>query len=161
MQIRYLPLVFVFVALQSMADEVTNPDGKSGPLAPSSSPTAATPPAQQPLERPCIANFEKKGNFMVREMTSWQEGQGDYDIAFRKVAQATTKLGWAHVNTNKETGTMTAGGGGGSISIVVEEPKKGMVRVEAKMIVSGPDNMFFTDSKAQTTLCMSVEAPWM
>ena len=115
---------------------------------------------QESGDRPCLSHFAKVGNFLARELNTWQEFSGsDFEIAFRKVAQATTKFGWSNVNANKDTGTITAGGGGGTISIVVSDAGKGAIRVDAKMILRGADNMTFTDAKAQKALCVSVEAP--
>ena len=110
--------------------------------------------------RPCIAHFSRVGNFMAREVSSWQEFSGiDYEKAFRNVAQATTSFGWGNVNANKDTGTITAGGGGGTLGVTVRDAGKGGVRVDAKMILRGLDNVTFTDEKAQKALCASIEAP--
>jgi len=115
---------------------------------------------EETSERPCLAHFEKKGDMLLRGrvLTTWQEFTNvDYDTAFRKVAQATVRLGWAPVNATKDTGTITGGDEGGSINIVVSETGKSVIRVDAKIGLS-PMN-FFSDEKAQKALCNSVEAP--
>lgn len=110
-------------------------------------------------ERPCLLHFTKEGSsFMgTKTLSSWQEHKGiTFDSAFRKVAQATTQLGWAGMNANKDTGTITAGELGANISVVVAEMADGAIRVDAKMQLGGSS---FPDKKSKNALCASVEAP--
>jgi hypothetical protein len=109
--------------------------------------------------RPCVANFKKEGNSFVgnKIVSSWQEHKGvTFDSAFRKVAQATSQLGWAGMNANKDTGTITAGELGANISIAVSETADGSIRVDAKILLAGSS---FPDKKSKNALCVSVEAP--
>lgn len=110
-------------------------------------------------DRPCIQNFKKEGSTFVgnKVVSSWQEHKGvTFDSAFRKVAQATSQLGWANMNANKDTGTITAGEPGANISIVVEEKADGIIRVDAKILLGASP---FPDKKSINALCTSVEAP--
>lgn len=110
-------------------------------------------------ERPCLLHFTKEGSSFLGNKTasSWQEHKGvTFDSAFRKVAQATSQLGWAGMVANKDTGTITAGELGANISVVVAETADGSIRVDAKMNLGGSS---FPDKKSKNALCASVEAP--
>lgn len=109
--------------------------------------------------RPCLENYEKKGNIMLgRTFATWQEFTDvPYDEAFRKVAQATAQHGWSNLNASKDAGTITAGERGGNISIAVIEKKEGVVRIEAKIIVDGAHD--YSERQAKKALCASTEAP--
>jgi len=121
--------------------------------------------ADTPSPRMCEANFAVEGSFFSgKSYKTWNEFSGiSYDTAFRKTAQAAASGGWGTVTPNKDAGIITASqtvtmgqGATAPLSIVVQEKKGGVVRVEAIFSTSG-GQMASADT-AKTELCKLVEA---
>lgn len=117
-------------------------------------------------ERPCVTNFKAEGSFFKGKVyKTWQEFTGlEYDRAFRKVAQAVAENAWGAVNSNKDTGVITAGQavtmGEGSVAplnVIVKEKSGGVLRVEVNFSIAGGQSA--SGDTARTELCKLVEAP--
>src|SRR4051794_27093989 len=152
-----MSLAFVLAVFPVLAQEAAKPD-----------PTAEISPVpsdnHESTERPCIAHFKQSGNIHSGwRYVSWQEGSGvEYDVAFRRAAQAIARVGWPNVNSSKDTGTISARAASGSINVVVSEAGKGTIRVEANLTVmpTVENAIGYTKAKAQSAMCRGVEAPW-
>ena len=109
--------------------------------------------------RPCMANFKSEGSVIRgKKLSTRQEYTGvSYDIAFRKVAQATAETGWGDMTATKDAGTITGGEQNAGIAVTINENQGGVIVVEAKIML-GP-LVGYPEFKAKRALCASVEAP--
>jgi hypothetical protein len=115
--------------------------------------------------RPCVANFTVEGSFFRgKTYKTWQEFSGvDYDKAYRKVAQAVAANAWGAVNSNKDTGVITAGQavimGKGSVAplnVIVQEKKGAIIRVDVNFSTAGGQSA--SEDTAREELCKLAEA---
>ncbi|MET0288767.1 MAG: hypothetical protein ABW178_04000 [Pseudoxanthomonas sp.] len=87
-----------------------------------------------------------------------------YDAAFRKVALAVAAGGFGAVNTNKDTGIVTAGQavtmGNGSVApvtAIISEQDGGVIRVETSFSITGMQST--SEDTVKAGLCKIAAAP--
>ena len=108
----------------------------------------------------CTANFTADGSFFKgKTFKTHIETTGvSFADAFRRVAQAVAREGWAQVHTDKELGQITAtmdvANGKGSVvplNIIVED--KGNAGVSAEAIMKLQAGKTASDDSARDALC--------
>lgn len=114
----------------------------------------------------CEENFVVEGSFFKgKQFKTWAEHKdGNYDAAFRKVAQEVAAGGFGAVNTSKDTGIITAGQavtmGNGSVApvtAIVSEQDGGVIRVETSFSIAGMQAT--SEDTVKAGLCKIANAP--
>ncbi len=113
-----------------------------------------------------MANFAVEGSFITgKTFRTWQEHSGvNYDVAFRKTAQAVAGAGWGSVNSNKDTGTITAlqevtgsrRKSSAPLNAIIQEKGKEVIRVDVNFSITG--GQVTPEDTAKAELCKVVEA---